>query len=344
MTVTMLVVSMAVFAIMLLSPPEERAQLYMPANLRSGLSEEDVQRLINKAIREHGLDQSFPLQYIHWMGNLARGDWGYSPVEHAPVLQMLIARSPATAELALYSILLLVPLGALGGAVAAWNRGRAFDLAFRSTAFVATSVPPFVLGLLLLGAFYVGLRWFPPERLGVSTQLLVSSSSFRLYTGLYTIDGLLNGRPDITLEALRHLVLPVFTLSLVHWAVLGRITRTSVLEELGKPYITAARAHGLPARRILWRHAFRNALLPTLNASALSAAALVTGVYVVEVVFGMHGVSELMRSSMAFAAPDTPLAVGFAVYSVLLVLPLTFLLDLTQALLDPRLRQGVAGR
>jgi peptide/nickel transport system permease protein len=126
--------------------------------------------------------------------------------------------------------------------------------------------------------------------------------------------------------------------------VLGRITRTSILEELGKPYITAARAHGLPARRILWRHAFRNALLPTLNASALSAAALVTGVYVVEVVFGMHGVSELMRSSMAFAAPDTPLAVGFAVYSVLLVLPLTFLLDLTQALLDPRLRQGVAGR
>jgi len=155
---------------------------------------------------------------------------------------------------------------------------------------------------------------------------------------LLTIDGLLNGRLDISLDAIRHLVLPVVTLSLFHWATLGRVTRTSVIEELDKDYIVAAHARGLSPRRILWGHVLRNAAVPGLTSSALSAASLITGVYVVEVVFGWPGVSKLITDSMW--QPDVALAAGFAVYSVLAVLSLMVLLDIIQAIVDPRLREG----
>ncbi|MCA9978501.1 MAG: ABC transporter permease, partial [Anaerolineales bacterium] len=160
------------------------------------------------------------------------------------------------------------------------------------------------------------------------------------YTGFLTLDGLLNGRIDVTLDAFRHLVLPVFTLSLAHWATLGRVTRVAMIEEIDKEYITSARARGLYNRSVVWRHAFRNALLPALTSSLLSAASLVTGVFVVEVIFSIKGLSELITKGIGAFTPDTPLALGFAVYSVLLVLPIMMVLDLLKAIVDPRLREG----
>ncbi len=131
-----------------------------------------------------------------------------------------------------------------------------------------------------MATFYVALYWFPVGRLSDTTRMFVLSPGFHLYTGLITLDGLLNGRPGISLEALRHLVLPVVTLAGFHWATLSRITRSVMVEELGKGYVLAARARGLPDRQVVWRHAFRNALLPALNSCALSAAALLTGVFI----------------------------------------------------------------
>ena len=338
--ITFFLVTAALYGVIMLTPPETRAQLYLSGGRMD--TQQALQRAIDRIIEERGLDDPYPVQYSRWVSNVLRGDWGWSPVQNDDVLRVLLRRTPATAELTLYSILLLAPLGLASGVIAGWKENRRPDHIFRSLAFVATSVPPFILGLILLTIFYAGLRWFPPGRLGLSEQALVRSSSFKTITGLLTIDGLLNGEAGVSQEALRHLVLPVVTLSLAHWATLGRVTRSAIIEELGKPYIVAARGRGLSTRRTIWFHALRNALLPALNSSALSAASLVTGVFVVEVVFAFPGVSEPITNSLAHL-PDTAMAMGFAVYSVMVVMPLMLILDVLQVFVDPRMREGGVG-
>src|SRR5690606_23091116 len=130
-----------------------------------------------------------------------------------------------------------------------------------------------------------------------------------------TIDGLLNGRMDVVADAFRRLVLPVFTLSLLYWATISRVMRVAMIEEKNKEYLLAARAKGLKDHQLEWRHAFRNAALPAMTAMVLSAAGLVTGVYVVEVVFDFNGLSELITQGF-FISPDAPLVLGFAIFSV----------------------------
>jgi peptide/nickel transport system permease protein len=161
----------------------------------------------------------------------------------------------------------MIPLGMISGVLAGWRENQPSDRRFRIIAFISTSVPPFILGLFLLSIFYVGLGWFPPGRTGIRELSLQTFSTFERHTGFLTIDGLLNGRLDVTLDAYRHLVLPIFTLSLAHWATLGRITRATMIEVKDMEYITAARARGLLSRSIVWRHAFKNATLPALTSS-----------------------------------------------------------------------------
>jgi len=334
--VTFVVVTNLIYGIICLAPLESRVQLYLGRRTRADLSPEIEKRMIESIIREHGLDQPFPVQYARWVSRMARGEWGWSPLLRADVLDVLLKRTPATVELTLYSLLLFIPLGLVCGAVAGWRRGHASDRGFRMLAYVATSIPPFILGLMLLSVFYVGLHWFLPGNLTSSAEAVVRSSSFRTITGLVTVDGLLNGRWDVTVDAVRHLALPVVTLSLVHWATLGRVTRALIVEETNKGYVTAAHARGLSPRRILWGHAVPNVLAPSLTSSALSAAALITGVYVIEVVFNWPGVSKLI--TMTMWEPDVTLAAGFAVYSVLAVLAIMILLDIVQLIVDPRLR------
>jgi peptide/nickel transport system permease protein len=343
--ITFLVVTLILYGVAALSPIEIRAKLYWPPGaseewLALNGGEEAVRRLNEQVIERYGLDDPFPVQYARWLSQLLRGDWGSSFAIN-DVLPALLHRTPVTVELTLYSVLLLIPLGLAGGVAAGWKKNRLPDHGFRFLAFVATSVPPFILGLLLLAFFYVSLKWFPPGRLSVSNIVAVTSttSTFKNYTSLLTIDGLLNGRYDIFVDALRHLVLPVATLGLAHWATLGRLTRAAMIEELSQDYVTAALARGLSMREAVWRHALRNAILPGLNSSVVSMASLFTGVFVVESVFDLHGISELIV--IAVAQLDLPLTLGLAVYSVLIVLPLMFLLDLLQAVVDPRIREGV---
>lgn len=338
--VTLLIITAILYAITMLATPEERASLYLGPNASPYLSPEVLERRVNAIIAEHGLNDPFPQQYARWVGHILRGDWGWSPVMRADVLETLLARAPITAELTVYSVLTLIPLGLLSGVIAGWRANGRFDRYVGSAAFIGTSVPAFILGLVLLSIFYVGLRWFPPGRTSIPELSLQRFSTFETHTGFLTIDGLLNGRPDITLNAFRHLVLPVFTLSLAHWATLTRIARTSIIEEKGREYIVAARARGLWPRMVLWRHAFRNAMLPALTSSALSAASLVSGVFVVEAIFDMKGMSELIVRGIS-GTPDAALAMGFAVFSMLLVLPLMLVLDILRALVDPRIREGI---
>jgi ABC-type dipeptide/oligopeptide/nickel transport system permease component len=138
--------------------------------------------------------------------------------------------------------------------------------------------------------------------------------------------------------------MPVLTLSLFHWATLGLVTRTAMIEENSKDYILTAVSKGLSGRQVYRRHAFRNVLAPALNSSALSAVSLVTGVFVVESIYDYKGVSYLVRNALLAPAIDIPVVMGFTIYAVLMVLAIMFVLDLLQALADPRYRERLANQ
>jgi peptide/nickel transport system permease protein len=321
-----------------------RAILYLPKRVNVQLmSRDELITLTEPIVRRYHLRDPLPVQYAYWLVSLVENRGGYSPTLKTNVMDVLLRRTPVTAELTLYSLLFFIPLGLVSGLRAGWKRNRGGDLSFRLAAFIATSLPPFILALVLLSIFYVGLRWFPPSRLGVASSQILYSPNFHTYTGLLTIDGLLNGRPRLSLEAARHLVLPVFTLGLIHWATLGRITRSTVIQELRKDYMLAGRARGIPDRRLLWSYALRNAIAPALSSTALSAASLFTGVFVVELIFDFKGVADLIANGMKIA-PDTPAAMGFVIYSVSIVMIIMLVLDLLQAALDPRVRERIITR
>lgn len=336
--ITMFIVTAVLYGFIMLTPPEVRAELYMPSRVPTiFMDPERYQRLIDTRIEMYHLNDPYPIQYALWVQSLVKGEWGYSPTLRDYVLPSLLRRTPVTLELTLYTMLFFIPLGLLSGSWAAWQQGRSADRSFRMAAFTATSLPTFIAALVLLAIFYVALHWFPPERLSIANSQVLYSDSWRSYTGLLTIDGLLNRRVDIALDALRHLVLPVVTISMAHWATLGRITRSLMIEELQKDYIVAAKARGVPNYSLIWGHAFRNTTAPALASSALSAASLFTGVIIVEIIFGFRGVSELLLSVSGTA--DAAPVMGFGVYSVLIVLLIMFALDVAQGLLDPRIRE-----
>ena len=339
--VTLFIITAVLYAFVMLNPPEVRASLYLTSAAGSPrLTAEQVQRLVENAIAQYHLREPYPIQYAYWVLSLVRGNWGYSPVLRQYVLSALLERTPVTAELTFYSMLLFIPLGIVSGVSAGWKKDTGTDLRFRFSAFVASSIPVFILALMLMAIFYVGLGWFAPERLSIHKSMAVRDESFRTYTGFVTIDGVLNGRNDIAVDAARHLVMPVFTLSLLHWATLGRVTRAAIIGEKQKEYILSGKARGLSDRRLKWSHALRNILAPALTSSALSAAALFTGVFIVEVIYNFKGVSDLVVVG-ALGVPDAPTVLGFAIYSVLIVLLLMFMLDILQAIFDPRVREGI---
>jgi peptide/nickel transport system permease protein len=337
---TLIVITMLLYGGVMLTPPEARAQIYMP-NTNAKLTEAQTAKLVGNIIERYHLREPYLVQYAYWVGTFFDGTWGYSPTLGEDVLPALLARTPATAELTLFSLLfIIIPFGLYAGTLAGWHRGY-LDSVFQSSAFFVTSIPPFILALAFLVIFYINLGWFAPERLGSQSSYEVTKDTFASPTGLFLIDSLVNGRYDIFTDALRHLAMPAITLSLYHWATLVRITRSAIIEQKRKVYVTSAKARGLPARSVLWRHVFRNVLVPSLTSVGLSAASLVTGVYVVEIIYDLNGVSEVIADAMYSGIPDAAAVLGFAMYSVLVVLILMFVLDVIQAMVDPRVRDDI---
>lgn len=327
-----LLITFLLYGMIMLTPAEARAQLFIPAG-RGQISA----NFIPVMIREHHLDDPWLVQYGYWLKGLLSGDWGYSPTLHEDVLPALLSRTPVTLELALYSLLFVIPLGIRSGLVAGWRPGGLFDRIFRLASYSSLSIPPFILAMILIAIFYARLNWFPTGRLDTLLNMQVSSGSFHAYTGLMTVDAILNARLDVLFDALRHLVLPVFTLGLYYWATLGRTARAMMMGERRKEYLLAATAKGLAEHEVVWRHALRAIMAPALTTIALSAAAIVTGVYVVEVIFSLNGISNVIVLAMS-SQPDAPAVLGFTVYSVILVVLLMFVLDVLQAWIDPRVR------
>lgn len=337
--ISLVIITMLLYAGAMLTPPEVRLTLYyIPKN--PNMTEEQIAHANEINMEKYHLRDTFLVQYGYWLKSVLQGTWGFSPVLREDVLPALLKRTPATAELTLYSLLLFIPLGLVSGVVAGWNQRKAVDNIFRLAAFISTSFPPFILSILLIAVFYVGLGWLAPSRLSTMLAMKLDAQGFIQYTGMYTLDGLLNHRLDVTWDAIRHLIMPVITLSLYHWATLGRITRSTILVERRKDYIIAARARGLKENALMWKHAFRNTLAPSFTSLALSAASLITGVFVVEIIFSYTGISGMIVKSMQLI-PDPAAALGFAIYSVTIVLLLMFVMDVVLAIFDPRVREEV---
>ncbi len=331
----LLLVTFILFALMWQLPVEQRAKIYMPS-IKPNASEEEVERLMAQIIARRGLDQPAYIQYLSWLRNLARGEWGYSPMWRQDVLRGLLSRAPATLELVLAAMIPAVGLALLLGPLAARYEYRLPDQIIRIVASVAWSFPAFILGLLLMNVFYAWLGWFPPERWSDWAGQVAQSTSFRWYTRLYALDALLNGRLDLFVDALRHLVLPAATLAVAQWALMTRVLRAATLDALSQDYILAARAKGLPERYVIARHARRNALLPLISMAGVAASLLITGTVVVELVFSYPGVGR--AAVQAILASDVPVAVGFALFSGVITIVASLVADVLYAVADPRVR------
>ncbi len=326
--IVMLGVTILLFSALQFLSPAMRAALYVkdPRQLSA----------LNQIIEKYGLDKPMPVQYGLWLKQVLHGDLGYSETAKMPVSDAVRAFFPATFELTVVAFLPILAIGVYLGTLSAVYKDRWLDHLTRFIAITGYSLPSFVLGLFLLMVFYGRLQLFPPGRYSLDVDLLVHSDSFRRYTGLLTIDTLLNGQPRAFLDVLRHLVLPAATLVYIDLALLLRITRSSMLEELGKDYVRTAKAKGLPGGEIVKRHALRNALIPVVTLSSLLFITLLGGVVITETVFDFPGIGRW--GVVAAQQLDIPGVLGSTLLAALLFVLANLAADLLSAVVDPRIR------
>lgn len=332
---TLVVVTMVMYGAVMLTPVEARVSLYLPkgnARIREST--------IRVAIRDNYLDQPFHIQYGHWASTLLRGGWGYSPSIGEDVLPALLHRTPVSLELLFYSLLVFVPLSLYSGFSSAWKPGGWFDRLSNTFSFIGTSLPIFIVSMFALAIFYIKLGWFAPERISPIFSQVITGEGFHAYTGFITLDSLLNARFDIFLDALKHLVLPVATLSLFHIASLSRLTRSFAMDEMNKVHILAARARGVREYRLRWVHVMRATLGRSLTSIGTSVSTIMMSLFITEMIYTINGVSSVIVKAMREGA-DAPATLGFMIYSVILILSFMFVIDLLIALVDPRIRDEV---
>lgn len=274
----------------------------------------------------------YDTQYITFMGDLLRGNLGDSIVHKRPVFTELRERFPATVELALTALLIAVTLGMTLGLLAAIRRGSLVDTAMLLLALLGVSIPVFWLGLMFQYLFAVNLHILPIS-LRVDSHL---SRNFQFITGLYTVDGLLRGRPDVTLNALYHLLMPACVLATIPLAIIARMTRSALLEVLGQDYIRTAQAKGLRGRTVILRHALRNALLPVVTIVGLQLGMLLSGTILAETVFAWPGIGTWLLEGIQ--GRDYPVVQGGVIFVALVFVLVNTLVDLLYVFLDPRIQ------
>jgi peptide/nickel transport system permease protein len=321
-----------IFAVLQFLPPGMRVSLYITSPKQA-----KYWQIIAKA---NGLFDPVYVQFYYWLKallidhNLGLDNSGL------PVFQAIIDRLPATIEIVMYASPIIVLIGLGLGVQAGANKDKMIDQGSRVLAILGTSMPSFWFGIVLLSIFYAGLGWFPPNRYGSEVLLFITAphTSWHWYTGLMTIDSLLNGQWWIFEDAVRHLVLPIAVLGLLNSAVMVRVMRSSMLEALGKDYITAAKAKGLSKKEVVNKHARRNALIPAITISGLMIASLLTGVVITETVFNMGGIGQY--AAVSARTLDIPPVIGYALMSAVIFVISNLIVDVLYAYIDPRIRLG----
>ena len=328
---TLIGVTLLIFAVLQFFSPAMRASLYIRGPKEA--------QFIEEIIRKYHLDAPIPVQYYYWIREVLQGNLGWSEAVHMPVSMAILNFFPATAELVIWSAPVIILLGIRLGVTSATHKDKAVDHATRTASIIGWSLPSFWLGILLLSIFYgPTLRIFPPERLGVEAKLYVTSSNFVRYTQINSVDALLNGQLWIFVDALKHLVLPVASLTIQIVALIVRIMRSSMLEALSKGYITTARAKGLDEREVINKHARKNAMIPVFTVTGILLAGMLNGVVVTEFIFAYKGIG--WWAANAALQLDIPGVLAFALFNGVLFIVANLIVDVLYARIDPRIRLG----
>ncbi|OIO10039.1 MAG: peptide ABC transporter permease [Elusimicrobia bacterium CG1_02_63_36] len=308
--------------------PEMRASIYVkdPRQLAA----------LDEVIRKYGLKDPFHKQYVRWIARVAKGDLGYSETAKMPVTEAIRSFFPATIELSVLAFIPIMVIGVWLGTLSAVYRDKWIDHFSRFVAITGYSLPSFVLGLLLLMVFYGMLKLFPPGRYSLASDLIINGGNYAAYTGMVTVDSLLNGRIGVFFDALKHLILPASSLTYITMALLVRITRSSMLEELGKDYVRTARAKGLPESVVVNKHARRNAWIPVITIASILFVQLLGGVLITETVFAYPGIGRWV--AQAAVQLDIPGVMGVALLTSTLFVLGNLVADILYAVVDPRIR------
>ncbi len=319
-----------VFALLQLLSPYQRAAIFVsnPAELKSI----DIDVLIER----YGLDDPPWIQFADWFSRIIHGDWGWSETVKRPVADAFKRFMPQSAELALWAALPIVLGGIWLGVISAVRQNQPLDHGTRIFAIVGWSLPTYVAGLLGLFLLYGVTGWFPPGRLGLEASRIVHSENFHIYTSIITLDAILNWNWYVFADALRHLVLPVIVQAYVVWALLLRVTRSSMLETLRQEYVMTARSKGLRERVVINKHARRNALIPVATIAGLLVAFLFNGLVITEYIFDLHGLGRW--AALAAQQFDLPALLAFLLFNGFLIVMANLVVDIMYAFIDPRVR------
>lgn len=311
-----------------------------PLYLYIGLKTSDS--AIQAIIQQYGLNQPLPIQYLRFVQGLFTGDWGVSRLLGQPVYESIAIRFPFTLELAIAAVILTIVVGVPLGIISGVRNGKWADHASRIFAIVGVSLPAFWLGLLLkLVFFYDFGQWGLPNLPsgGAYDTLLGLAHPAGLsppITGIPVLDTLLAGNFTMFVDSSAHLILPTITLSFISIGYITRIMRSSMLEVMRQDYITLARSKGLTERIVIYRHALRNALVPTMTVSGLIFAGLLGGAPITEFVFQWPGIGQL--AIRAFLANDLSLVLGYVFITTIIIVLANLAVDLLYARMDPRVR------
>ena len=285
------------------------------------------------AIRsQYGLDQPLPVQFLRYLGDVARLDFGDSTYSGRPVASDLLARLPATLELTLVALAIATGIGIPLGTVAAMHRNHWPDVLLRVLAIGGIAMATFWLAIMLQMLFAMRLGWLP-LRGRVSDGMAVPGGP----TGMLLLDSLLHSQPAVFVDALAHIALPAATLALGGIATIARFTRAGVLDTLGRDFVQYARATGTPRRRLVWIYVLRNSVLAAVTQIGLLFGGLIAGAVVVESIFDWPGIGNYTVQAILTADSKVLLATTLLIGVVYAVV--NILTDLVQGLIDPRLRE-----
>ena len=323
-------VSVLLFGILMTFSPERRAATYVSSPQQA--------KDIPKIIKQFGLDDPFYLQYFRWMKEVFKGNMGWSLVASRPVWEAFWTYFPVTLEMNLFAAPIVLFFGIWLGTMSGIHRDQWIDHITRILAIVGWSLPTFLFALVLLMIFYGYFQIFSPGVISdqLSMFILDNPDKFTRYTGMYTIDGILNGRLEITLDALAHLVLPVLTYVIVVVALNMRVMRSGMIEELSKDYVITAKAKGADKRTIHIKHARKNALLPVITVAAQLIAMSMEGSIAVEVVYNRHGIGWWLAESAVQL--DMPVLMCICLFMGVVFVITNLTLDILYAYIDPRIR------
>jgi peptide/nickel transport system permease protein len=294
------------------------------------LGERATPEAIEQIERVYGLDRPIHEQYLKYLENLVQGDLGTSISSRRAVTEEIGRRFPATIELALAAMVFAIALGIPLGFFAAKRYGSVFDHASLVTSLIGISIPVFFLAILLKYLFAVKLGWLPT----IGRQDVLISADHP--TGFYVLDGILTLNFEAAWDAALHLILPAIALGSIPLAIVARITRAAVLDVQNEDYVRTARAKGVAPRTVDGRHIFRNAMLPIVTIIGLQTGLLLSGAILTETVFAIPGMGTWLAE--AIRDRDYPVLQGGILFVAVVFVIVNLLVDLSYALLDPRIR------